>query len=315
MKHNACHKYARGTRPCRKWRAIFFKTMAGNIIIVEPKERFKRVSLDAIRNEKIDLFTLGLYTRLLVRGKEWNLNINGLSTIFGVNPDRIRKSIGLLEEEGFVRRECVRDEVTGKLGGWNYFIYADAVPENERTALRKNRNTVKPPLRKNRITENHEGTIILESTNRLESTNKPEDIDKGGKFNFRKALLELGVPEDIVSDWLQVRKAKNASNTLTAFNKIKKEIERSGLSAADCIRICAENSWRGFEAEWLQNHQTPPPRSAAPPSPKEDKTYIPKYHYGPDLPKKENIVEHYRRVLNEINGTDNGRTTDTPDEQ
>lgn len=297
-KYNACHKYTFSDREAWKVAGNFFRTMAGNIIIVEPKERFKRVSLDAIRNEKIDLFTLGLYTRLLVRGKDWNLNISGLSALFGVNPERIRKSVCLLEEEGFVRRECVRDEVTGKLGGWNYFIYADAVPENERTALRKNRNTVKPPLRKNRITEKPEGTIILDTTNRLDNTNKPEDIDKGGKFNFRKAIVDLGVPEDIVADWLQVRKKKNASDTQTAFNKIKKEIEKSGLPAADCIRICAENSWRGFEAEWLQNRQTPPPRSAAPPS-----------H------KTESLVDHYRRVFAEINGTDNGTATDNPDEQ
>jgi len=56
------------------------------------------------------------------------------------------------------------------------------------------------------------------------------------------------------------------------------------------------------------------PRSATPPSPKERKPYTPKYNYH-QQPEKENIVDYYRRVLGEINGTDNGATTDNPDEQ
>lgn len=73
------------------------------------------------------------------------------------------------------------------------------------------------------------------------------------KFNFKTELLNLGVESKIVSDWLTVRRKKKAANTETAFNRLKKEIEKSGLSANECIKIAAENSWQGFKSEWVNN--------------------------------------------------------------
>jgi hypothetical protein len=75
------------------------------------------------------------------------------------------------------------------------------------------------------------------------------------KYDFKKALIEIGVSEQIARDWMEVRKAKGAANTETAFKSIQKEIQRSGLSADECIRVAAENSWRGFKAEWIINQQ------------------------------------------------------------
>lgn len=72
-------------------------------------------------------------------------------------------------------------------------------------------------------------------------------------FNFKKSLIELNVEEQIVNDWIAVRKSKKASNTATAFNAIKKQIELSGATASECIRIAAEKSWQGLRAEWVIN--------------------------------------------------------------
>jgi hypothetical protein len=63
--------------------------------------------------------------------------------------------------------------------------------------------------------------------------------------------MEIGVTEQVAEDWLKVRKEAKASNTETAFKGILREIEKTGLSADECIRVAAENSWRGFKAEWL----------------------------------------------------------------
>lgn len=83
-----------------------------------------------------------------------------------------------------------------------------------------------------------------------------EIIDnKGNRFDFKKALMEIGVTEQVAEDWLKVRKEAKASNTETAFKGILREIEKTGLSADECIRVAAENSWRGFKAEWLFNQR------------------------------------------------------------
>ena len=50
----------------------------GNITIIEPVSRFKKVDISLIENERIDCTTLGVYTKLIVLGKKWNLNVRGL---------------------------------------------------------------------------------------------------------------------------------------------------------------------------------------------------------------------------------------------
>ena len=50
----------------------------GNITIIEPISRFKKVDISLIENERIDCTTLGVYTKLIVLGKKWNLNVRGL---------------------------------------------------------------------------------------------------------------------------------------------------------------------------------------------------------------------------------------------
>lgn len=90
-----------------------------------------------------------------------------------------------------------------------------------------------------------------------EIINKEKDV----RFDFKKSLLEIGVTPQVAEDWLKVRKAKKAANTETAFKRIQKEIELSGLSADECITIAVERSWQGFKAEWISNYQRPsPPR-------------------------------------------------------
>jgi len=82
------------------------------------------------------------------------------------------------------------------------------------------------------------------------NNNNIDSIDK--KFNFKKEFFKLGVEKDVLEDWLKVRKSKNGVNTKTAFNKLKKEIEKSRLSANECIRIAAEKSWSGFNSNWIK---------------------------------------------------------------
>jgi hypothetical protein len=78
---------------------------------------------------------------------------------------------------------------------------------------------------------------------------KPKTID----FNFKKSFLNLGVEENIINDWLKVRKAKKGVDTETSFNSIKKEIELSGITANTCIKIAVERNWVGFKYEWIKN--------------------------------------------------------------
>lgn len=74
---------------------------------------------------------------------------------------------------------------------------------------------------------------------------------KEKEFNFKKSLLELVQDEQLVNDFLIVRKNKKSSNTETAFNGLIKKIKEANVSVKDAIKICVEKSWAGFDGEWL----------------------------------------------------------------
>ncbi len=78
-------------------------------------------------------------------------------------------------------------------------------------------------------------------------------IESDDKFNFKNELLKLGVELNIANDWLTVRKNKKGSNTETAFNKIKSEIEKSRISPNECIKYAVIKNWVGFEASWIKD--------------------------------------------------------------
>ena len=73
------------------------------------------------------------------------------------------------------------------------------------------------------------------------------------KFDFKESLLDMGIDEQVVLDWMVVRKNKKASNTETAFKSIKKQIELTNASPNECIKMAVENSWQGFKAKWYLN--------------------------------------------------------------
>lgn len=93
--------------------------------------------------------------------------------------------------------------------------------------------------------------------------NSKIDIRKGSRrnrdntssnFDFRAALLGIGVSEEAADTWLLVRRKARAINSELAFKDFVAEVERTGQSADWCVRYAATNSWRGFKADWIRPH-------------------------------------------------------------
>lgn len=106
---------------------------------------------------------------------------------------------------------------------------------------------------------------------------------KAAAFDFRQALIGIGVTARVADDWLAVRRTKRATNTETAFRSIAAQIEKSGKPADDCIRLAAEQSWSGFRASWMDGSDDRP----LAPARAQD-------------PRRESIIEHYNRVNKEL---------------
>ena len=99
-----------------------------------------------------------------------------------------------------------------------------------------------------------------------ETTGKPPaspvpPAGAGKKFLSVEDLKEDGVDTKHASDWFQVRKAKRAPLTLTAWEAIKREAVLARVSPAQAVKLAAESGWQGFKAEWVQGksiHQEKP---------------------------------------------------------
>ncbi len=91
-----------------------------------------------------------------------------------------------------------------------------------------------------------------------ETTTEITNIYKG-KFNFANALSFQGVDQKLISEYMEVRKAKKAVNSETAFKSLVSEQQKSGLTLNQVIEHCVVNSWKGFKAEWIKSlNQTKP---------------------------------------------------------
>lgn len=149
---------------------------SGNIYVIEAEDNFKRVHKSIIENKNIDCETLGIYTRIIVLGAKWNLNIKGLSTHLGISDSKIRKSIAALEHEGYIVRTAVRGQ-GGKFFGWDYKILPIPIEQKQRS------NAGKPTLQKTDTRSDGQvgspTTPLTDNTdNREENNNKPkESID------------------------------------------------------------------------------------------------------------------------------------------
>ncbi|MBQ4946696.1 hypothetical protein FCJ79_19920 [Acinetobacter baumannii] len=91
--------------------------------------------------------------------------------------------------------------------------------------------------------------------NNIKTTNTKTNVisDSKAKFSFVEALKKLGANDQLIKDWLAVRKTKKASNTQTAFETFEEQLSKSGFDVNLVLKICIDHDWKGFRATWLQN--------------------------------------------------------------
>lgn len=94
----------------------------------------------------------------------------------------------------------------------------------------------------------------LNSTPNTTPNSSNKDIVTGvPKFNFKQELINLGVDKETASDWMEARKKKKAANTKTAMKGFLTQVSKAGITVDEAVRVAAEKSWSGFQANWYAN--------------------------------------------------------------
>lgn len=175
----------------------------------------------------------------------WTYNtIEALTELFPyMNESKIYRCMKKLSEVGFILKGNYNDKPFDRTCWYAFSDKAISYLQSLGMDLFKMKNG-----------EQQNETTIPDNKQQIINKDKKEDTNVSKKkFIFRDELIKLGVNDQIIDDWLIVRKNKKSSNTKIAYDAIVREINKSGLSANDCIKIAVERSWCGFNASWLTN--------------------------------------------------------------
>ena len=72
--------------------------------------------------------------------------------------------------------------------------------------------------------------------------------------NHNSGSLIPDVPEQLLADYMAVRKARKAGAlTPTVVKGLRRESERAGKSMEEVLTICCERGWQAFKAEWIHD--------------------------------------------------------------
>lgn len=237
------------------------------------------VKVRAIRNKFTNGYAIWSMLLEYLTGSDGNtfektpLQMELLSGDFGVSVTEISDVVDycirlemLFEKDGWIYSESLNERLSPvyEKRGKSKQLSAKQKRENGKFAGNNADNTVvsvteTPQIKLNKIEVNE-----IENNITAEPSEKPQK--KYSDSDFKKELLQLGVTEEVASDWMQVRKKARAVNTETAMKKIKSELAKCKLTPNEAIKTAVEKSWRGFENQWIENEEAKKTTGAASPS-------------------------------------------------
>jgi hypothetical protein len=228
-----------------------------------------------LNNCKLSLKSKGLLSFMLSKPDDWSFSINGLKSQLKEGRDGISSSLKELEDFRYLIRGQIRyDNGSFKDNVYHIFekptsdipISGYPISDNPIQVSTKEVNTKIVNTKTKKEIENLEVEFeeVLNS-NQLSILDQIKEQEKSSakkevsiletKFNFRKEMINLGFREDLVLDWLAVRKTKKATNTSTALNSFLNQVKKTNKDQNYVLEYCVSKSWSGFKADWLEKEE------------------------------------------------------------
>lgn len=99
----------------------------------------------------------------------------------------------------------------------------------------------------------------------ITNNQKPITNDDAGASKTRTSKLDFSCwpampSEQVLTDWLDMRKRLKANVSQTVVNQFSKELwlaTQGGYTVDDCLGECITSNWRGFKFSWLKNREAP----------------------------------------------------------
>ena len=139
---------------------------------------------------------------------------------------------------------------------------------NENEILNWDKRQFKSDTSKNRVNAHRERKKQLSNTDvtlqkrKCNVLDTDTDTDTDNKKHIAKKInFFAGIDENIVNDYLAVRKAKKApAVSKTVFDGLVRESNLAGITLVQALAVCCERNWVGFKAEWYAGKKKTPTR-------------------------------------------------------
>lgn len=81
---------------------------------------------------------------------------------------------------------------------------------------------------------------------------RPQKLRKDSRVEFdaRAQFVASGVDQQVVTDFLTLRKVKRAPVTATVIADIAHEAAKAGITVEKALRTCCVRGWQTFQADW-----------------------------------------------------------------
>ena len=159
-----------------------------------------------------------------------------LCQLLNVSPRTVRYTLAALEERGLIRREEIR------MRGVHSVSYFATDLEVQNLHVRSAKIAT---LNNHSLNENNNNNINNNTTRAKRASSSSEIIQK---------FIEAGCSADALRDWKAARKSKPITEAV--LQGMQREAAKAGITLADAVRICAENGWQGFRAEYLERRKS-----------------------------------------------------------
>lgn len=194
-----------------------------------------------------------------------NLDKSGFISIYSVRDQLYAKVMNFDKHQNPHKNERDKGSDIPDIYCADFFYCEKTIKDNGLQNIEINRD-------KNGTTHDKNETDRADSLNLIPSTLNPDSFntdsrnhetfvsssDKPKRFDFKKALIESGGDEDLVTAFMAIRKTKKATNSEKAFELFMTNVGKSNQSLNQILEICVQRDWKGFNVEWLKNQNYQP---------------------------------------------------------
>lgn len=187
-------------------------------------------------------------------GRTWTYNsAKAFTELFPYFSDRqIRRTIDSLEAQAVVLKGNYNPSACDRTL-WLAFVDEDAFLTVKKPAPNSANGS---PKRAKPAPNSANGCAGISESLISTDVNPDVNTDKGDADAPAPRSTKAGfpIPDGIDArkwaDWMQVRKAKRAPMTETAWDRHLREAEKAGISPNAAVVACCEYNWQGFDAQW-----------------------------------------------------------------